>query len=395
MIGGGLGGLGGRVHARRPRPRRAPSLKPTPARRQGGLLHGAGFVSTWDRRSSPLPASCARVFEKPAARLSDYLALDPPRPAVALLLRRWHHARPPCRRRAHEADARVLLRSARRRPGYATFIDSPPGSTTSASSSSSGGPIGGVHDMMDPGSSSTSRRSKTSLAMRMGQIVAGTIRRTRARPARRADDRPLHAVRRLLPVRVAGRAVRHRTHADPRRRVVSDGRHARLPRGTGTAGAELGVELVTGTRGRAIIESDGRRAASGCAAAARRGSTPSSATWTPSERTRLLGGAAASASRGTAGYEPACSGVVLYLGLRKRYDHLLHHDFVFSRIPRRSSTRSTTKAGRPRPDLLHRSAGRHRPDVAPPGGEALYVSSTRRTCGRTTTGRRCSRRTGR
>src|SRR5579875_658609 len=32
-------------------------------------------------------------------------------------------------------------------------------------------------------------------------------------------------------------------------------------------------------------------------------------------------------------YEPACSGVVLYLGLSKRYDHLAHHDFVFSRDP--------------------------------------------------------------
>jgi len=33
------------------------------------------------------------------------------------------------------------------------------------------------------------------------------------------------------------------------------------------------------------------------------------------------------------GTKPACSGVVLYLGLSKRYDHLLHHDFVFSRDP--------------------------------------------------------------
>ena len=28
-------------------------------------------------------------------------------------------------------------------------------------------------------------------------------------------------------------------------------------------------------------------------------------------------------------FEPACSGVVLYLGLDRRYDHLAHHDFVF------------------------------------------------------------------
>ena len=29
-------------------------------------------------------------------------------------------------------------------------------------------------------------------------------------------------------------------------------------------------------------------------------------------------------------FEAACSGVVLYLGLRKKYDHILHHNFVFS-----------------------------------------------------------------
>ncbi len=31
--------------------------------------------------------------------------------------------------------------------------------------------------------------------------------------------------------------------------------------------------------------------------------------------------------------EPACSGVVLYLGLNRRYDQLLHHNFIFSRDP--------------------------------------------------------------
>ncbi|MBL9147691.1 MAG: phytoene desaturase [Phycisphaerae bacterium] len=30
-------------------------------------------------------------------------------------------------------------------------------------------------------------------------------------------------------------------------------------------------------------------------------------------------------------YTPACSGVVLYLGLNRQYDHFLHHDFLFSK----------------------------------------------------------------
>jgi len=48
-------------------------------------------------------------------------------------------------------------------------------------------------------------------------------------------------------------------------------------------------------------------------------------------------------------YEPACSGVVLYLGLKKRYEHLLHHDFVFSRDPEEEFD-SIYKKGEPAPD---------------------------------------------
>ena len=73
-------------------------------------------------------------------------------------------------------------------------------------------------------------------------------------------------------------------------------------------------------------------------------------------------------------YEPACSGVVLYLGLDRRYDHLLHHDFVFSADPHEEFD-WIYRRGEPAPDptcyLCAPSATD--PDVAPPGGEALYV----------------------
>ena len=49
------------------------------------------------------------------------------------------------------------------------------------------------------------------------------------------------------------------------------------------------------------------------------------------------------------GFEPACSGVVLYLGLNKRYDHLAHHDFVFSRDPEEEFHHIYDK-GEPAPD---------------------------------------------
>jgi phytoene desaturase len=73
-------------------------------------------------------------------------------------------------------------------------------------------------------------------------------------------------------------------------------------------------------------------------------------------------------------YEPACSGVVLYLGLKKKYDHLLHHNFVFSRDPH-EEFEAIYRRGEPAPDptayLCAPSISE--PEVAPPGGEALYI----------------------
>ncbi len=70
----------------------------------------------------------------------------------------------------------------------------------------------------------------------------------------------------------------------------------------------------------------------------------------------------------------SCSGVVLYLGLARRYEHLSHHNFFFSsdaqqefddiyrrRIPARD------------PTLYVAAPSCSDPAQAPPGGEALYV----------------------
>jgi phytoene desaturase len=73
-------------------------------------------------------------------------------------------------------------------------------------------------------------------------------------------------------------------------------------------------------------------------------------------------------------YEPACSGVVLYLGLNKRYDHLAHHDFVFSQDPHEEFDWIYEK-GEPAPDPTCYLAATSFSDstTAPTGGEALYV----------------------
>jgi phytoene desaturase len=87
----------------------------------------------------------------------------------------------------------------------------------------------------------------------------------------------------------------------------------------------------------------------------------------------LVGGSAARAY-GRKGFEPACSGVVLYLGLDRRYEHLAHHDFVFSRDAHEEFD-WIYRRGEPAPDptaYLAAPAATD-PSVAPEGGEALYV----------------------
>ncbi len=91
-------------------------------------------------------------------------------------------------------------------------------------------------------------------------------------------------------------------------------------------------------------------------------------------RELLQGTAAAREFEHKRSYEPACSGVVLYLGLNKRYEHLAHHDFVFSRDPH-EEFHAIYDLGEPAPDPTCYLACTARSDLesAPAGGEAMYV----------------------
>jgi phytoene desaturase len=88
----------------------------------------------------------------------------------------------------------------------------------------------------------------------------------------------------------------------------------------------------------------------------------------------LVGGAACRRFDRRRRYEPACSGVVLYLGLDRAYGHLAHHNFVFSRDPD-TEFDAIYRKGEPAadPTCYVAAPARTEPGVAPPGGEALYV----------------------
>lgn len=88
----------------------------------------------------------------------------------------------------------------------------------------------------------------------------------------------------------------------------------------------------------------------------------------------LVGGEAGARFERSRKREAACSGVVLYLGLREAYEHLAHHNFVFSRDPEEEFA-AIYDRGEPAPDPTAYVAAPARTEaaVAPEGGEALYV----------------------
>jgi phytoene desaturase len=73
-------------------------------------------------------------------------------------------------------------------------------------------------------------------------------------------------------------------------------------------------------------------------------------------------------------YTPACSGVVLYLGLDRQYDHLLHHDFLFSKDSHEEFD-DIYRQGIPArdPTVYLCVPSRTDPTQASAGGEALYA----------------------
>ncbi|MBC7800197.1 MAG: phytoene desaturase, partial [Gemmatimonadaceae bacterium] len=97
---------------------------------------------------------------------------------------------------------------------------------------------------------------------------------------------------------------------------------------------ELGVDLRPGTGIASILQENGRVTG----VRTERGETIAlSAVVSNMDSVRtyreLVGGKAQASFDRRWKRDPACSGVVLYLGLDRRYDHLAHHDFVFSRDP--------------------------------------------------------------
>ena len=148
-----------------------------------------------------------------------------------------------------------------------------------------------------------------------------------------------------------------------------------VPEALARMAGDLGADLRTGV-GVQRIETEGGRAVAVVTDRGERLGFDAIVSNMDSVRTyrELLGGPPWAAFRKGRRREPACSGVVLYLGLRRAYDHLAHHNFVFSRDPAEEFA-AIYDRGEPAPDptCYVAAPARTEPGVAPGGGEALYV----------------------
>ena len=213
------------------------------------------------------------------------------------------------------------------------------------------------------------------MALRMGTTVAGTIRR-RVRDARVAQMLD-HFVQYVgsspygAPAVLCG--IAHMQTAEGVWYPIGGTRA--VPEALTALATDLGVEFRVGADVVRITVEGGRASGVELADGER---VPLAAVVSNMDSVRtmreLIGGTPQQTFARRWKREPACSGVVLYLGLDRAYDHLLHHDFVFSRDPKEEFDFIYNK-GEPAPDptCYIAAPARTEPGVAPPGGEALYI----------------------
>jgi len=236
-------------------------------------------------------------------------------------------------------------------------------------------PVGGLGDMFDARATFQLSILQDVLAMRPGRSVAGTVRGCIPDPrvAQMVDHftQYVGSAPQASPAVLCGIA-----HMQTREGVwYPMGGTGAVPLALTKLAETLSVEFRCNSRVETILTSrgavDGVRLEGGETFKLDAVVSNSDSVHTHRE---LLGGAPARAFERRRRYEPACSGVVLYLGLKQRYHHLLHHNFVFSRDPE-EEFRAIYSRGEPAPDPTCYVCAPSGTDsaVAPPGGEALYV----------------------
>ncbi|MEP6974943.1 MAG: phytoene desaturase family protein [Spartobacteria bacterium] len=234
-------------------------------------------------------------------------------------------------------------------------------------------PVGGLRDMFNAGNMVQAGTLGDVLAMRMGRSVAGTVRSFV--PDERVAQMMDHFTQYVGSAPDASPAVLCGIAHMQTEEGISypRGGTREIPGALAQLASELGVELQTSCGVRRIATE--ARAVTGVhlenGEFVRLDAVVSNSDAVRTHR-ELLGGVRKFERRRR--YEPACSGVVLYLGLKRRMKQLLHHNFVFSADPHQEFDFIYRK-GEPAPDptCYVCAPAATDPTVAPEGGEALYV----------------------
>lgn len=237
--------------------------------------------------------------------------------------------------------------------------------------------VGSVRDTFNAGKTFQASVLGDLLALRFGRSVAGTVRRHVPEPrvAQMLDHftQYVGSAPDASPAVLCGIA-----HMQTQEGIwYPRGGIRAVPEALRRLAIELGVEVREQTPVRRIL-TDGNGAVAGIETDAGErvplAAVVSNCDSVRTHRELLAGRPAARRFERRRRYEPACSGVVLYLGLDRAYPHLLHHNFVFSQDPEEEFA-AIYRRGEPAadPTCYVCAPARTEPAVAPAGGEALYV----------------------
>ena len=236
--------------------------------------------------------------------------------------------------------------------------------------------VGGLRDTMDVGGTFSAAVLKDVLSLRMGKSVASVVRSHV--PDERVAQMMDHFTQYVGSSPYASPAVLCGiAHMQTEEGIwYPMGGTRAVPEALGQLAIELGVQIRLGTDVMRITSSRG--AVNGVVTASGE-SIPADAVVSNCDAVRtyseLLEGTPESKKfEKQNSHSPACSGVVLYLGLNRRYEQLLHHNFVFSQNPE-TEFEWIYDRGMPAPDpsAYVCAPSISEPNVAPDGGEALYV----------------------
>ncbi len=236
--------------------------------------------------------------------------------------------------------------------------------------------VGGISDTMEVGGAFSATVLKDVLSLRMGTTVAGLVRS--CVPDERAAQMIDHFTQYVGSSPEASPAVLCGiAHMQTQEGVwYPIGGTRAVPQALAKLAGELGVEIKT-QADVASIDTDGKSVQGVTTTDGQQykfDAIVSNCDAVRTHRELLKGTPSEKRFEKRRKYEPACSGVVLYLGLKERYEHLLHHNFVFSKDPHEEFD-YIYRQGKPAPDPTAYvcAPASTEPQVAPEGGEALYV----------------------